>query len=228
MALRRHRFLPEERQRSSITISRRSMSRLDMEASGTPSWRDRSTEILSLTRPMRITQAPARFPTGGGFGSTQPISIERAQTPSIQFALNNSPFESFTISQCQPSIQNANLLSKMTHQIVAVIGAHANWAGPIMFALSFGESFAFFGLLFPGTAIMVAAGAFIPGGTLSFWPLVIGCLTGSIAGDAISFWLGRRYGHLIGRVLPFSGRPELLARGFAFFERHGGQSVFLR
>ncbi len=115
----------------------------------------------------------------------------------------------------------------MTHQIVAVIGAHANWAGPIMFVLSFGESFAFLGLLFPGTAIMVAAGAFIPGGTLSFWPLVIGCLTGAIAGDAISFWLGRRYGHLIGRVWPFSGRPELLARGFAFFERHGGKSVFL-
>src|SRR5258708_11634969 len=187
MALRRHRFLPEQRQRSSITISRRSMSRLGMEASGTPSWRDRSTEISSLTRPMRITQAPARFPTGGCFGSTQPIATERARTPSIQFALNNSPFEPFKSRDASPK-------SKMTHQIVAVIGAHANWAGPIMFALSFGESFAFVGLLFPGTAIMVAAGAFIPGGTLSFWPLVIGCFTAAIAGDAISFWLGRRYG----------------------------------
>src|SRR3977135_1951389 len=115
----------------------------------------------------------------------------------------------------------------MTHQIVAFIGQHANWAGPIMFALSFGESFAFLSFFFPGTTIMVAAGAFIPGGTLSFWPLVIGCITGAIAGDAISFWLGQRYGDLIGRVWPFRDRPELLIRGFAFFERHGGKSVFI-
>ena len=115
----------------------------------------------------------------------------------------------------------------MVHEIVDFIGRHASWAGPIMFGLSFGESFAFLSLLFPGTAIMVAAGAFIPGGTLSFWPLVIGCVTGAIAGDAISFWLGQRYGHLIARVWPFSRRPELLERGFAFFERHGGKSVFI-
>jgi membrane protein DedA with SNARE-associated domain len=115
----------------------------------------------------------------------------------------------------------------MTHQIVAFIGAHANWAGPIMFGLSFGESFAFLSFFFPGTTIMVAAGAFIPSGTLSFWPLVIGCATGAIAGDAISFSLGRWYGHLIGRVWPFSRHPELLTRGFTFFDRHGGKSVFI-
>ena len=115
----------------------------------------------------------------------------------------------------------------MVHEIVDFIGRHASWAGPIMFGLSFGESFAFLSLLFPGTAIMVAAGAFIPGGTLSFWPLVIGCVTGAIAGDAISFWLGQRYGYLIARVWPFSRRPDLLERGFAFFERHGGKSVFI-
>jgi membrane protein DedA with SNARE-associated domain len=115
----------------------------------------------------------------------------------------------------------------MVHEIVDFIGRHASWAGPIMFGLSFGESFAFLSLFFPGTTIMVAAGAFIPSGTLSFWPLVIGCITGAIAGDAISFWLGRRYGYLIARAWPFSRHPELLARGFAFFERHGGKSVFV-
>ena len=115
----------------------------------------------------------------------------------------------------------------MVHDIVDFIGRHASWAGPIMFGLAFGESFAFLSLLFPGTTIMIAAGAFIPGGTLDFWPLVIGCVTGAIAGDAISFWLGRRYGYLIARVWPFSRRPELLTRGFAFFERHGGKSVFI-
>jgi len=96
-----------------------------------------------------------------------------------------------------------------------------------MFLLSFGESFAFLSLLFPGTTVMIAAGAFIPSGTLKFWPLVIACVTGATAGDAISFWLGRRYGHLIERLWPFTRHPELLARGFNFFQRNGGKSIFI-
>ena len=96
-----------------------------------------------------------------------------------------------------------------------------------MFLLSFGESFAFLSLLFPGTAIMVAAGAFIPSGTLSFWPLVIGCVLGATLGDGISFWLGLRYGHLVAKVWPFTRHPDQLTRGLNFFQRHGGKSVFI-
>ena len=96
-----------------------------------------------------------------------------------------------------------------------------------MFLLSFGESFAFLSLLFPGTTVMIAAGAFIPSGTLEFWPLVIACVTGATAGDAISFWLGRRYGYLIERAWPFTRHPQLLMRGFAFFQRQGGKSIFI-
>ncbi len=115
----------------------------------------------------------------------------------------------------------------MIHDIIAFIGRHAVWAGPIMFAVSFGESFAFVSLLIPGTAIMLAAGAFIPSGTLHVWPLLIGCIAGATTGDAISFWLGHRYGHLVERVWPFTRHPEMLKRGHAFFERHGGKSVFI-
>jgi len=115
----------------------------------------------------------------------------------------------------------------MVHEIVNFVAAHASWAGPIMFLLSFGESFAFLSLLFPGTTVMIAAGAFIPSGTLKFWPLVIACVTGATAGDAISFWLGRRYAHLIAQTWPFTRHPELLTRGFAFFQQQGGKSIFI-
>jgi len=115
----------------------------------------------------------------------------------------------------------------MVQDIVDFLARNAVWAGPVMFLLSFGESFAFLSLLFPGTAIMVAAGAFIPGGTLNFWPLVIGCVLGASLGDGISFWLGWRYGHLVERVWPFTRHPESLARGVAFFQKHGGKSVFI-
>jgi len=113
------------------------------------------------------------------------------------------------------------------HDIVTFIAHHAIWAGPIMFIVAFGESFAFVSLLFPGTAMMIAAGGFIPGGTLDAWPLLIGCASGAILGDAVSYYVGRRYGHLVERSWPLSRYPEALTKGFAFFERHGGKSVFV-
>ena len=115
----------------------------------------------------------------------------------------------------------------MIHEVIAFIGHHAIWAGPVMFAVSFGEAFVFLSLLFPGTTVMIAAGAFVPSGTLSVWPLLVGCIGGATCGDAVSYWLGRRYGHLIERVWPFTRHPQLLARGYAFFARHGGKSVFI-
>src|SRR5207237_4099965 len=49
----------------------------------------------------------------------------------------------------------------------------------------------------------------------------------AVLGDSISYWIGRRFGGAIGRVWPFSRNPDLLPRGIAFFERHGGKSVFI-
>ncbi len=46
-------------------------------------------------------------------------------------------------------------------------------------------------------------------------------------GDAISYWLGLRYGHLTETRWPFTRHPELLPRGYAFFDRHGVKSVFI-
>ena len=39
------------------------------------------------------------------------------------------------------------------------IAAHAEWAAAVMFVTAFGESFAFVSLAFPGTSLLIAAGA---------------------------------------------------------------------
>jgi membrane protein DedA with SNARE-associated domain len=110
--------------------------------------------------------------------------------------------------------------------IIQFITAHAAWAGPIIFLVAFGESFAFISFLFPGTAIMLAAGAFIPSGTLSAWPLIVGAICGAVLGDTISYEIGRRYGHHLKDVWPFKRRPDLLERGVTFSGQHGGKAVF--
>lgn len=107
------------------------------------------------------------------------------------------------------------------------ISAHSGWAFPIMFITSFGESFAFIGLLFPGTSILIVAGTLMSAGSLPYLPVLAGAIVGAVLGDTVSYWLGRRYGAGLARVWPFSRNPDLFASGIGFFEKHGGKSVFI-
>jgi undecaprenyl-diphosphatase len=118
-------------------------------------------------------------------------------------------------------------MDQYVHELVAFIAAHAIWTAPIMFVVAFGESFAFLSLLFPGTAIMLAAGALIPTGAVPVVPLLFGGITGAALGDGVSYWIGLRFGHVVPRLWPFSTRPELLEHGHVFFHRHGGKSIFI-
>src|SRR5246127_2993029 len=107
------------------------------------------------------------------------------------------------------------------------IAAHSSWAVAVMFVTSFGESFAFVSLLFPGTSLLIAAGALMAAGSLPYLPIVAGAGTGAGLGGTGSFWIGHRFGGGIARVWPFTRSPELLPSGIRFFERHGGKSVFI-
>ncbi|HUD50764.1 DedA family protein [Parvibaculum sp.] len=118
-------------------------------------------------------------------------------------------------------------MEQYVHEIVGFIRQHSEWTGPIIFLVAFGESFAFLSLVVPGTAIMIAAGTLVPEGVVPIVPLLAGGILGATLGDGISYWIGLRFGHLIPGMWPFRSRPELLASGHRFFERHGAESVFI-
>jgi len=120
----------------------------------------------------------------------------------------------------------------IVHTSIEFIRLHAVWAGPVLFLVSFGESFVGFSLLFPGTTIMVIAGTFVrwplnPHGVLNVWPLLVGSILGAVMGDTISYWLGLRFGHLIEKHWYFKRHPDLLPTGYKFFEKYGVASVFI-
>jgi membrane protein DedA with SNARE-associated domain len=118
-------------------------------------------------------------------------------------------------------------MEHLVQPTLAFISAHSVWAFPVMFMTSFGESFAFLSLLFPGTSILIVAGTLMAAGSLPYWPVLAGAVIGAVLGDSVSFWLGRRYGGGIGRIWPFTRNPDLLPNGIRFFARHGGKSVFI-
>ena len=118
-------------------------------------------------------------------------------------------------------------MGDIVHTVLDFIAEHAVWAMPVIFVVAFGESFVLISFAFPATSVLVAAGALISAGDLQFWPVLFGAVCGAILGDAISYWLGRRYGHLTETRWPFTHHPEILPRGHAFFKRHGVKSVYI-
>lgn len=86
------------------------------------------------------------------------------------------------------------------------------------------------GLPLPGETVLLAAAAYAgAGGPLNIAGVIGSASAGAIVGDTIGYWLGRvgglplleRYGWLIWLS------PRKVARARAFFERHGGKTIFL-
>src|SRR5206468_1892402 len=92
---------------------------------------------------------------------------------------------------------------------------------------AFGESFLLLSLLFPGTAILIAAGTLIAEGVLDAASVVTAGIIGAVLGDAVSFWLGQKFGDLLPKLWPLRRHPELLDRGVDFFAHYGAVSVFI-
>jgi membrane protein DedA with SNARE-associated domain len=101
-------------------------------------------------------------------------------------------------------------------QILAFVKANPGWAMFIIGLTAFGESFVFLSLLFPGTAILIAAATLVSEGILSPLPTVVAGIAGAVLGDSVSFWLGQKFGPLLPKIWPFRMHPERLTRGSAF------------
>jgi membrane protein DedA with SNARE-associated domain len=115
----------------------------------------------------------------------------------------------------------------MVEWILELIRQNELLAYIIIAVVCFGESLAFVSLLMPGFAVMVAAGALVPSGALALEPLLAAGAFGATMGDAVSYWIGLRFKHVVPKLWPFTRHPDWLDRGHAFFNRHGGKSVFI-
>jgi len=105
--------------------------------------------------------------------------------------------------------------------------AHPAWAGVAVMLIACGESLALVGLFLPGAVLMFGIGALVGADVLELWSTLAWAAAGAIAGDGLSFWLGRHFHQRIRVMWPLRTHPELIARSVDFFHRHGGKSVLL-
>jgi|SRR5262245_21005111 len=118
-------------------------------------------------------------------------------------------------------------LHQYVDPVLGFVRAHAAWAPFIVGFLAFGESLAFVSLVMPATTLLVAIGALVGAGALSFVPLWIAAAIGAALGDWLSYWLGEKFEGPISRMWPLSRHPDLLPRGHAFVERFGIAAIFI-
>lgn len=118
------------------------------------------------------------------------------------------------------------MFDQASEMAVAFTREHAGWTAAIVFAIAFAESLAVVSLFIPATVMLLGIGALVAAGAAAFWEVFVAALSGAVAGNSVSYWLGRRFKHSIEGSWFFRKRPALLGRGHEFFERHGGKSVF--
>jgi membrane protein DedA with SNARE-associated domain len=112
-------------------------------------------------------------------------------------------------------------------KLLHLLSGHPEWALAVVLLASFLESVAFIGTFIPGSTAMFVAGALVGTGALNLGWVFVCAIAGAIAGDAASFWFGRRYADSIAQMWPFRKHPGALAAGRKYFDAHGAKSVVL-
>lgn len=111
--------------------------------------------------------------------------------------------------------------------LILALQAHPSLALAFVFIVAFSESLVVLGLIVPGAILMILFGALVAMDALEFWPTVFFATLGAIAGDSLSYWLGRRYKNKLHNIWPLSRHPEIIIRANDFFDRHGVKSIIL-
>ncbi len=106
------------------------------------------------------------------------------------------------------------------------IGLHPWLALVLLFMVSALDALFIVGAFVPASIFLFGTGALVALGTLDLWPTAAIAAAGALLGDGLSFWLGRHYGERLFKSKYVQRYPEMIARGRAFFDRHGGKGVW--
>jgi len=104
-----------------------------------------------------------------------------------------------------------------------------NQFGALTYALLFVVIFIETGLVvtpfLPGDSLLFAAGTFAALGDLNPWYLFGLLAVAAVLGDTVNYWIGHRVGERAYNTKWI--KREYLDRTHAFFEKHGGKTIFL-
>lgn len=110
--------------------------------------------------------------------------------------------------------------------LIAFVAAHPGLAYVTLFLAALLEAIPVVGSVIPGSTIILALSALIPGGDLRLEGVLAAAVGGAVLGDGAAFWIGHRNEHEILNAWPMKNYPSVVAQSEAFFRRWGTLAVF--
>jgi membrane-associated protein len=118
-----------------------------------------------------------------------------------------------------------DLFLHLDEHMANIINQYGAWTYAILFLVVFMETGFVITPFLPGDSLLFAAGTFAALGSMNVWLLVLLLIIAAIAGDTVNYWIGHYLGDRAYNIKWI--KREYLDRTHAFFEKHGGKTIFL-
>jgi membrane-associated protein len=110
--------------------------------------------------------------------------------------------------------------------LIAFVSAHAWLAYLTLFLAALLEAVPVVGSVIPGSTIILALSALVPGGQLTLQWVLLAAIAGALIGDGSAYIVGHRSQDEILSTWPLSRYPAVIAQSEAFFRHWGIWAVF--
>jgi membrane protein DedA with SNARE-associated domain len=117
-------------------------------------------------------------------------------------------------------------VASLIDPLIAFVSAHAGLAYVTLFLAALLEAVPIVGSVIPGSTIIFALSALVPGGELRLEWVLAAAIAGALLGDGSAFWIGHRDQREILSAWPLSNYPRVVAQSESFFHRWGTLAVF--
>ena len=110
--------------------------------------------------------------------------------------------------------------------LIVFVSAHAWLAYVTLLLAALLEAVPVVGAVIPGSTVILALSALIPGGELRLEGVLAAAILGALLGDGVAFWIGHRSQREILGTWPLANYPRLIEESEAFFNKWGTLAVF--
>ena len=117
-------------------------------------------------------------------------------------------------------------MASLIDPFISFVSTHAWLAYLTLFLAALLEAVPIVGAVIPGSTIIFALSALVPGGELKLGWVLLAAIAGALLGDGSAFLLGYREQREILKTWPLSNYPRLVSQSEAFFNRWGTLAVF--
>ena len=109
--------------------------------------------------------------------------------------------------------------------LASIITQYGTWTYAMLFFVIFMETGFVVTPFLPGDSLLFAAGTFAALKSLNLWYVLALLMVAAVGGDTVNYWIGHFLGDRAYNVKWI--KREYLDRTHAFFEKHGGKTIFL-